>query len=65
MENEKKEQAIRAYVRHNRSLTLTPWEIKEGKYNEFYYPSLGPYDELWIHVTDSVTGETTMLHLKR
>lgn len=55
---------IRAYIKHKRSGTFTPWEIKEGKYNEYYYPSLGPDDELWIFVEDE-GGNTTSLHLKR
>ena len=39
-------------------------ELKLGKYNEFYLPSVNQDEELWIIIIDD-SGNETKLHLKR
>jgi len=56
---------ITARVKHKRSGTFTEWKIEEDKYNEYYLPSLGPDDEMWIVIEDHSKGTVTKLHLKR
>ena len=38
--------------------------LEEGKYNEFYLPSVNREEELWVEICDD-NGICTQLHFKR